>query len=280
VAGSTEIGGRQRVISAGDRRLLPDLRELWDHRELLFFLSWRDVQLRYRHTTLGALWAILQPLLTTAVLTILFSRIPDFSPPGVPYPVYCYAGFVFWNFFSNGIGRSTTSLTSQNHLLGKVYFPRLLLPLASILGALPDMAVASLGLVVLMAVFKVVPGVNLLLFPAFLVMVVLLTVAVGLWLAGLGTRYRDIRYTIPFVSQLWLLASPVFYSIHLVEHRFNGLLFFNPMTAVLEGARWTLGMGPVPDTSFLAVCLTAIVVLLAGGVIYFDRATRDFVDEG
>jgi lipopolysaccharide transport system permease protein len=280
VAGSTNISARHRVISAQDRRLLPDLRELWDHRELLFFLSWRDVQLRYRHTTLGALWAILQPLLTTAVLTVLFSRIPDFSPPGVPYPVYCYAGFVVWNFFSNGIGRSTTSLTSQNHLLGKVYFPRLLLPLSSILGALPDMAVASLGLVVLMAIFRVVPGVYLLLFPAFLVMVVLLTLAVGIWLAGLGTRYRDIRYTVPFVSQLWLLASPVFYTIHLVEHRFNGLLFFNPMTAVLVGVRWTLGMGPAPETGFLVVCLAAIVVSLTAGVVYFDRATRDFVDEG
>jgi lipopolysaccharide transport system permease protein len=266
-------GARARVIDAADPRLWPDPRELWRHRELLWFLAWRDVQLRYRQTALGVLWAILQPLLTTIVLTILFSRIPGFSPPGVPYPVYCYSGFLFWNFFASGIGRSTTSLSSQSNLLGKVYFPRILVPVASILGALPDLGVAFLGLVALMAVYRVVPGLPLLLFPAYLLLVLAITLAVGIWLAALGTRYRDVRYTIPFLVQFWMLASPVFYATRLVEERFNGLLYFNPMTAVLLGVRWTLGIGPLPAAPFLAVCLGVTLVLLVLCVLYFDRSS-------
>jgi lipopolysaccharide transport system permease protein len=278
--GQVEIGGRRRVIDSGDQRTWPDLAELWRHRELLFFLAWRDVQLRYNQTALGVLWAILQPLMTTVLLSLVFARVPGFSPPGVPYPVYCYAGFLVWLFFSSGIVRASTSLSSQNHVLSKVYFPRLLVPLAAILGCLPDLVVGSLGLVALMAGFRILPGLNVLWLPAFVLLVLLLTLAIGIWLAALGTRYQDIRHAIPFFIQFWMLATPVFYSTRLVEARFNGVLFFNPISAALEGLRWSLGIGIAPAPVFVLGSLAAAVLLLAGGVVYFNRATRDFVDGG
>ena len=273
-------GPTRRVIDAGDRRLLPDLGELWRHRELLFFLAWRDIQIRYNQTALGVLWAILQPLLVTILLSLLFARLPSFTAKGVPYPLYCYAGFLVWMFFSNGVVRASTSLASQNHVLAKVYFPRLLVPLASILGCVPDLLVGSLGLAALMILYGVVPGVQLVWLPAFLALAVLLTLGIGIWLAGLASRYRDVRHVIPFFMQFWMLATPVFYSPQVVEHRFNGIFFANPISASLEGLRWSLSIGTAPPPAFLLGSLGAGLLLLASGVVYFHRATRDFVDEG
>lgn len=254
------------------------LGEVWRRRELLYFLVWRDVKVRYKQTALGATWAVAQPLLGMAVFTLFFGRLGKIPSDGVPYELFAFAALVPWNFFSNGLQQSTQSLVAQGNLLRKVYFPRLLIPISTILSGAVDFAIAFAVLLAMMAAYGFAPGPGAALLPLFALLAVAASLGVGLWLSALNVRYRDVRYVVPFLTQFWMLATPIAYPSSLVPERFRALLGINPMAGVVEGFRWALlGTDASPGPVVLASCLAA-AFLLATGALYFRRMERSFAD--
>lgn len=258
--------------------------EIWEYRELLYFLIWRDVKVRYKQTVLGAAWAILQPLLTMIVFTIFFGRLARVSSDTVPYPLFSYTGLLIWTFFSHGLTQSSSSLVGSSHLITKVYFPRLVIPMATVLSGLVDLAVALPLLVLLLAYYGVTPGIGVLLVP-FLVLLALATaLGFGLWLSALNVRYRDVRYVIPFAIQLWLFVSPVIYPASTVTTWLEAhglpawLIALNPMTGVVEGFRWALLRPPTEPLTLLIVSSVVSLVSLLSGAAYFRSTERSFAD--
>lgn len=267
-------------------RRLPTLhlRELWAYRELLYFLVWRDVKVRYKQTALGAAWAILQPLATAAVFTIFFGRLAGIPSDGVPYPLFAYAGLLVWTFFAQGLAQASASVVGSASLITKVYFPRLVIPLAAVLSGLLDLAVATPLLAVMMAHYRVWPGAAILAAPFVLALALLAVTGVGLWLSALNVEYRDVRFVVPFLVQLWLFVTPVIYPASVVTPRIERLgvpgwvLGLNPMTGVVEGFRWaTLGHGTAP-VSLILVSTIVAVVLCVTGALYFRSVERSFAD--
>jgi lipopolysaccharide transport system permease protein len=260
------------------------LAELWAYRELLYFLVWRDVKVRYKQTALGAAWAILQPLATAAVFTIFFGRLAGIPSDGVPYPLFAYAGLLVWTFFAQGLTQSSASVVGSASLITKVYFPRLVIPLAAVLSGLLDLAVATPLLALMMAHYGVWPGVAIVAAPFVLVLALLAVTGVGLWLSALNVEYRDVRFVVPFLVQLWLFVTPVIYPASVVTPRLErlgvpGWVFgLNPMTGVVEGFRWaTLGQGGAPASVILVSAIVA-VVLCVTGALYFRSMERSFAD--
>ncbi len=260
------------------------LRDLWEYRELLYFLVWRDVKVRYKQTVLGAAWAILQPTLTMVVFTIFFGRLAKIGSEGVPYPVFSYVGLLPWTFFAQGLTQSSNSLVGSSHLITKVYFPRLVIPLASVLAGAVDFALAFLVLLVLMAFYGIVPTAATLALPALLVLAFVTAVGVGTWLSALNVEYRDVRYVVPFFVQIWLFVTPVIYPAKAVVGKLEqlglpGWLYgLNPMVGVVEGFRWALlGVGTPPGPVIWASTAVA-AVLLATGAAYFRRVEKTFAD--
>jgi len=250
------------------------LRELWEYRDLLWFLTIREVQIRYKQTLLGAAWAIIQPLMTMVVFTIFFGRLGNLQAraPETPYPVLVFSGLLPWQLFSYALANASNSLVT------KVYFPRLIIPLSATLSGLVDFAVTFVLLCGLMVAYHVPPSVNLLLLPVFLLLTIVAALAVGLWMSALNVRYRDIRYTIPFVTQFWLFLTPVAYPGTLIEGRWRFLYALNPMVGAVEGFRWSvLGRSAAPAG---AIVLSAAITLavLVGGLFYFRRMERSFAD--
>jgi lipopolysaccharide transport system permease protein len=254
-----------------------NLGDVWRYRELLYFLVWRDVKVRYKQTAIGGLWAILQPLLLMILFSIIFEHAGKIDTGGVPYPLFAYAGLAPWLLFATSLGTSSASLVTNSELITRVYFPRLLLPLAAVLAALIDFLIASTVLVALMAYYGVAPGWRTLTLPLFLLLALLTALAVGTWFSALNAQYRDIQHTIAFLTLLWLLATPVAYSLTFVSSAIRPIVGLNPMAGVVEGFRWALLGGTAPS-ALVFVSAAMMVVLLATGLAYFRRMERGFAD--
>ncbi len=260
------------------------LPELWAHRELLFFLVWRDVKVRYKQTVFGAAWAILQPLAAMLVFTIFFGRLAKVGSDGLPYPLFSYAGLLPWTFFAQGLAQSSESLVGSSNLIRKVYFPRLVIPCSNVLAGLVDFALAFAVLLAMMAYYGVRPTAAVLFLPVLLLLAMATTLGVGTWLSALNVQYRDVRYVVPFFIQLWLFVTPVIYPMSQVTRRLTELglpawLYgLNPMAGVVEGFRWALlGTGARPGPILLASVAMAAALLLSG-TFYFRRVERTFAD--
>jgi lipopolysaccharide transport system permease protein len=254
-----------------------DLRELWRFRELVFFLAQRDVKVRYKQTALGVAWVLLQPLLAMGIFSIVFGQ-RGLTTGGVPYPLFVVSGLVPWFYFSNATSGASGSIVANTQLISKVYFPRLAIPLAAVLANLVDLSVGLLLELVLLVGFGVPLGLQLLALPLLVVLSVLTALGVSVWLSALDVQYRDVRYAVPFLIQVWLFATPVIYSAGDVPERWRPLLALNPMTGVIEGFRWALlGSGDPPLTA-LAGSAATVLVLLGTGLLYFRRMERTFAD--
>lgn len=266
---------RLRPESAG---VLERLREVWAQRELLLFLTWRDVQLRYRQTALGVAWAILQPVLSMLVFSVFFGALARMPSDGLPYPLFAYCGLLPWQLFSFALTSSAGSLTANERLITKVYFPRLILPLSSVLAGVVDFAIAFVLLLPMLLAYGVRPGPALLWLPLFALLALVAAVAVGLGLGALNVRYRDVRHALPFLTQLWLFVTPIAYPSSLVPERFRALMGLNPMAGVVEGFRWALLGAPQPPLALLVLSATIALLGLVFGLLYFLRVEKSFAD--
>jgi len=258
--------------------LLPDLRELWEHRELLYFLVWRDVKIRYRQSLLGIGWAVLQPFMIMVVFSVLFGRVAKLPSDGIPYPVFYYSALLPWTYFASALTQSTNSLVGHQGMLKKVYFPRMILPMAAVLSGLPDLGFSFVVLLAMMLVYGMVPDVAVLLLPAFVLLAILTALSLGLWLSSLNAMYRDIRHAIPFIVQVGMFLSPVVYPSSMVPEAWRWLYGLNPMAGAIEGFRWALLSRGEPPGPWLLVPVLALVLLLAGGVLFFRRMEGTVVD--
>lgn len=254
------------------------LHELWEYRELVYFLAWRDISVRYKQTVLGAAWAIIQPFFTMIVFSLFFGRLAQVPSDGVPYPIFSYAGLLPWQFFATAIGNSSNSLVGSANLLSKVYFPRLAIPIASVIPALVDFVIAFVVLLGMMLFYGIAPTLNVVWLPLLLLLALVTALGVGLWLSALNVEYRDIRYTIPFITQFWMFASPVAYPSSMVPEQWRWLYALNPMVGVIEGFRWALlGTETAPGLMVIVSTLAALA-LLVSGAFYFRRMEKTFAD--
>jgi homopolymeric O-antigen transport system permease protein len=251
--------------------------ELWRHRDLAYFLVWRDLKVRYKQTAFGAAWAILQPVLLMLVFSAFLGRIEGIGASGIPYPLFALSGLVPWTLFSQSLTSASNSLVNSQNLIAKVYFPRLLLPLSAVASHIIDFLIAAAVLLVAILLFGRVPPLTFLWVPLLGMCAVVVALAVGLWLAAINVRYRDVKYAIPFLIQLWLFASPVAYSSDLVPRQLRAIFALNPMTGVIEAFRWVTVGGAKPDATIL-VSAAATLVILVGGFAYFRRVERSFAD--
>jgi len=254
------------------------IKEVWECRELLYFLTLREVKIRYKQTALGASWAILQPVFSMLVFTLFFGRLGHMPSDGVPYSLFALAGLVPWTFFANGLGQSSNSLVGNAHLLSKVYFPRLIIPIAAVASGLIDLGIGFGVLIAMMAYQGVYPTANIVWLPLFLLLALTTSLGTGLWLSALNVHYRDVRHTIPFLTQFWMFATPIVYPSSLLVEPWRTVYALNPMVGVVEGFRWTLlgvqrGPGPLVFASAVAA-----VALLVGGIAFFRRMESSFAD--
>jgi lipopolysaccharide transport system permease protein len=255
-----------------------NLRDLWEYRELLYFLVWRDIKVRYKQTLLGATWAILQPSLTMVVFSIFFGRLAGVPSDGFPYPVFTYTALLPWQLFAHALTESGNSLVTNQQLITKVYFPRLVIPLSAVLAGLVDFGIAFLVLLALMFYYGVFPTIAILTLPFFLLLAIATAFAVGVWLSALNVEYRDVRYTLPFLTQFWMFATPIAYPSSLVPETWRAVYGLNPMAGVVEGFRWAL-LGTTGNTgSLLIVSCLVVGVLLFSGLVYFRRMEKTFAD--
>jgi len=253
------------------------LRELWKYRELLYFLTWRDVKVRYKQTALGAAWAIIQPFLTMVVFSFFFGRLAGLDSEGIPYPIFNYAALLPWIYFSQSLTTASNSLVGSAHLITKVYFPRLVIPVSGVLSGLVDFIIAFFVLIGMMLFYHIKPGWGVLMLPLFLLLALVTALGVGLWLSALNVQYRDVRYVIPFLTQVWLFATPVVYSSRLLEQPWLTLYGLNPMVGVVEGFRWAL-LSTDPPKGMIFISLLVSMAILFSGAYYFRRIERGFAD--
>lgn len=254
------------------------LKALWDHRELLYFLAWRDLKARYAQTAMGVAWAVLQPLFMMVVFTVIFSNIARLPSDGIPYPLFAYAALLPWTYFSKSLDRSGFSVVVESNLIKKIYFPRLIIPISATLGGLIDFGIAFLLMVAMMVWFGVLPTWKLVMVPFYLLLTILATLAVSLWLSALFVKYRDIAALMPLLIQVWMFASPVVYPSSMIPQEWQGLYNINPMVGVLNGFRWALVGTAAPDPVFLALNVLTIAVFLLLGMAYFNRMANTFAD--
>jgi lipopolysaccharide transport system permease protein len=254
------------------------LRELWDYRELLYFMVWRDVLLRYKQTAFGIAWVVVQPLATTLLFSVLLGSVARLPSQNIPYPVFVMAGFVPWSFFSSGVMRASVSLVANANLVTKIYFPRAILPVASVLAGLVDAAVVVGLLAVFLAVYGIVPPARIVLAPVFLGMAILATLGAGLWLSALNVRYRDVTALIPFLTQFWLYVTPVVYPSALVPERWRAVYGLNPLAGAVSGFRWAVLDAPSPSPALMTASVVATIVVFVSGVYVFRRVERSFAD--
>jgi lipopolysaccharide transport system permease protein len=254
------------------------LRDLWEYRELLGFLTWRDISVRYKQTALGVLWAVLQPMFTMLIFSLFFGRLAKMPSDGIPYPLFALAGLVPWSFFANALTNSSNSLVMSSHLITKIYFPRLALPISSVLAGVVDFLLAFGLLLVMMAYYGVVPTVNVLWLPALVLLAGTTALGVGLWLSALNVEFRDVKHTIPFLSQIWLFATPIAYPSSLLSEPWRTVYGLNPMVGVVEGFRWALLGTETAPGAMLAASSAAALLLLISGAYYFRRMEKTFAD--
>lgn len=254
------------------------LDKVWEYRELLYFLIWRDIKVRYKQTILGALWAIIQPVMTMMVFSLFFGRLAHIPSDGVPYPIFSYAALVPWTFFAHGLTQASNSLVDGANLLKKVYFPRLIIPLAATLSGVVDFALAFVVLLVMMLLYGIAPTAHLFWLPGFVLLALITSLGAGLWLSAMNVQFRDVRYTVPFLTQLWLFATPIAYPSSLLAEPWRTLYGLNPMVGVVEGFRWLLLDTPTAPKPMLAVSVLVALVLLVSGALYFRRMEKTFAD--
>jgi len=255
-----------------------DLEAVYRYRELLYFLVWRDVLVRYKQAAIGVAWVVLQPLLTMVIFTVIFGQFAKLPSDGLPYPIFSFTALLPWNYFAQAISRSGISLVSNTNLISKIYFPRLIVPISSALGPLIDLAISFVILLGMMAWYGIAPTWGVLALPFFTLLAVVTAVAVSLYLSALNVKYRDVGHAIPFLVQFWMYASPVVYSMSIIPQKWRLLYSLNPMVGVIEGFRWALLGKERPDFTVMAVGVGVALVLLLGGLIYFKRTERFFAD--
>jgi lipopolysaccharide transport system permease protein len=254
-----------------------NLRDLWLSRELLYFLVWRDIKVRYKQTIFGAAWAILQPFFTMVVFAVFFGELAGVPSDGIPYPIFAYTALLPWQLFSQSVTRSATSLVANQHLISKVYFPRLVIPTSAVLAGLVDFTIAFVVLLGMMLYYRIAPTPAILTLPFFLLLTIATALAVGLWLSALNIKYRDVGYTIPFLTQFWLFATPIAYPSSLVPEQWRALYGLNPMAGVVEGFRWAM-LGKATPGPLVVPAVLVVALLLIGGLYYFRRMETSFAD--
>jgi len=254
------------------------LGELWEYRELLYFLTWRDIKVRYKQTALGAAWAIIQPFFTMVVFSLFFGRLAKVPSDGIPYPIFAYAALVPWTFFAGGLSQSSNSLVGNSNLIKKVYFPRLAVPIATVLSEAVDFGLAFVVLLGMMLYYGIFPTVNTLWLPVFLLLALVTSLGVGLWLSALNVQFRDVRYVVPFITQFWMFMTPIAYPSSLLSEPWRTVYGLNPMVGVVEGFRWALLSTDTAPGPIIIVSSLASVVILAGGAAYFRRMEKTFAD--
>lgn len=266
-----------RIQATGRWRFL-DLTEIWHYRELLFFLAWRDIQIRYKQTAIGVLWVVAQPLASIVVFSLFFGGLAKIPSDGVPYPLFVFAALLPWQVFARAMMEASNSLVSDQRLISRVYFPRILVPFASVMAALFDFAVTFLLFLAMMAIYGVFPGKAVLMLPVFLFLMTATALGVGFWLAPLNIEYRDVTYILPFLTQLWMFLTPVVYPSSMIPEKWRFLYGLNPLAGVVEGFRWSLlGTGPGPSAMLLVSSLVAIGLMLSG-IVWFRSRERTFTD--
>jgi lipopolysaccharide transport system permease protein len=254
------------------------LGELWEYRELLYFLAWRDIKVRYKEAALGASWAILQPLLSMLIFTLFFGRLAKVPSDGIPYPLFSFTALVPWTFFQTAVQQSSNSVVGSSNLISKVYFPRLAIPVATVMAAMVDFAISGLVLLGMLLYYHRAPTIQILFVPLFVLLAFFASLGLGLWLSALNVKYRDIRYVVPFLLQFWMFASPIVYPTSMLPARWRTLYALNPMVGVIDGMRWSLlgthtAPGPVVAVSALTTLLGAL-----GGALYFRSMENRFAD--
>src|SRR5512143_1338525 len=255
-----------------------NLVDLWIYRELIVFMIWRDIKVRYKQTLLGAAWAVIQPVLTMLVFNFIFGQVAKVPTEGIPYPIFSYTALLPWGLFTTALNTASRSLTSNQNMITKIYFPRLILPLSSVLGGLVDFAIAFLILIVLMIYYKVTPTIAVWSLPLFLLLAIVTALGVALWLAAINVQYRDVNYVLPFLTQFWLFLTPVAYSAKVISEKWQTVYALNPMAGVVNGFRWALlGTDTGPGLNML-VSVGIAVVLLVSGLVYFRAMERTFAD--
>lgn len=254
------------------------LRDLWDYRELLYFLIWRDIKVRYRQAAIGAVWAVLQPAATMVIFTIVFSHFGRFPSGGAPYPVFSFAALLAWNFFANSLGRAVNSVVNSANVISKIYFPRLLVPLAAALAMTVDLLIAFVMLLGMMFWFGIRPTPAILTLPLFVLLGLLAALGFGFWLSALNVKYRDVSHAVPLLLQLWMFASPVVYPVSVVPAQWRLLYNLNPVVGVIQGFRWALLGQEFPRFAFLALNVAVALTVLSSGLVYFKRTEQSFAD--
>ncbi len=255
-----------------------DLGAVWRYRELFIVLMMRDIQVLYKQALLGAGWAILQPVFAVVIFTIVFGYFANMPSNGIPYPVFAFAGVLPWTYFAEAVRRSGTGLVTDAELVRKVYFPRLVMPLANVVSPLLDFAIAFVVLLILMAFYGMAPSLKMLVVVPLMMVAALLALSIGLWLGPINVRFRDIKHTLPFMLQIWMYASPIVYPLSMVPEQWQGLYALNPMVGVIEGFRWAVFDQGAPNFGALAISGVMIALLMVGGLIFFRRAERTFAD--
>ncbi|HUI06203.1 MAG TPA: ABC transporter permease [Verrucomicrobiae bacterium] len=254
------------------------LYELWEYRELLYFLTWRDIKIRYKQTALGAAWAIIQPVFTMVIFSIFFGHLARIPSDGVPYPIFSFTALVPWTLFVYGLTQSSNSLVGSSNLIKKVYFPRLVIPISSLFSGVVDFLIAFAIMLAMMLYFRIVPTINVVWVPFFVLLTLVTSLGVGLWLSALNVEYRDVKYVVPFLTQFWMFATPIAYPSSLLHQPWRTLYGLNPIAGVVEGFRWgLLGTKTHPGTILIASSATALA-LLVSGALYFRRMERTFAD--
>ena len=253
-------------------------RELWAYRELLYFFVWRDIKIRYKQTAIGAAWAVLQPFLTMLIFTLFFGRLAHIPSEGLPYPVFSYSGLLPWMYFASALQSGTNVIVENQRLITKTYFPRLVLPLSSVVAGLVDFGISFLLFLAILVYYRMHPTWTMLFLPAFLLLAVLTALGVALWLSALNALYRDVRYVLPFVIQFWLFASPVVYPASLMPAKWRWVYGLNPMTGVIEGFRWSLAGRNAPPVHLLLVSGSVVLLVLISGFGYFQKMETTVAD--
>lgn len=254
------------------------LAELWEYRELLYFLTWRDIKVRYKQTALGAAWAIIQPFLTMVVFSLFFGTLAKIPSDGVPYPVFSFAALVPWTFFANGLTQSSASVVGSAHVIRKLYFPRLVIPISSVMSGVVDFGLSLLVLFGMMAYYGIAPTPQIVWLPSLMLLALVTSLGVGVWLSALNVQYRDVRYTVPFLTQLWLFATPIAYPSTLLPEPWRMLHGLNPMAGVVDGFRWALLGTDTAPGPIVGISALAAFAILVSGLYYFRRMERTFAD--
>jgi lipopolysaccharide transport system permease protein len=254
-----------------------NFREIWQYRELLYFFMWRDIKIRYTQTILGILWVVIPPLMLAMVFTLFFGNLAKLPSDGIPYPLFSLTAIILWTLFSEGLTRSTNSMVTNAHIITKVYFPRLIVPISGVLSPLVDFSISIVVLILLMFYFAFIPSITMLFIPFFVFIAILTALSIGLWFSALNVKYRDFQYTIPFIIQIWFFASPVVYSSSIVPQQYQMLYGLNPMVGVIEGMRWAV-LGTTPPTAMVFVSLIGVGLLFISGLFYFKKTEQYFAD--